>query len=530
MSTVGGALLAQDFRQPVIPGVTAVPSTFVGELQQFGGSAVKDDRSSFVPDSGGDSLGLVPVRPRNSGAQDAAMYAPEYSGGRTERDRRLLNQIREGNFEDSVPGLDPVEEGPRTIRQRYPDGKVQLVRQVVQDREGNYINNGPWRLYNRRGELMARGQFANGFMDGTWERWHPASVGGMFASEPFTNFAGPFISNATFSKGKLDGVWVISDRNSRKILEVPYRNGKRHGPATWFYPNSERLRMVNFRQGLLDGPLMEWDEQNRVTRNDEYIQGQKVVRQTTFFAPKQKRSETYYLEGKLVLEGEDSWWDGEPAEYVLDGIRVQHGPTVAWHSNGQRKMAGQYRQDERVGTFVWWHENGTRALAGRYREGFKNGTWTWWHANGMKSIEGKYDDDVPVGEWKWWGEDGDVTQTDDFGVGVDSTANLPEPNSDESEVQSSDTTGRIDATGQSDDRSEMSKNPPAGEMLDGLEEIRPGSEPLSVDEDFPRSDADSHADQNGDSIQNGDSEQSGTVDESDTDGAGATGDDGVSGA
>jgi antitoxin component YwqK of YwqJK toxin-antitoxin module len=284
----------------------------------------------------------------------------------------------------------------------------------------------------------------------------------MFSSEPFTRFEGPFISTATFSQGKLDGVWIISDRNTRKILEVPYRQGKRHGPATWYYPNSERRRMVNFRNGLLDGPLMEWDEQNRIVRNDEYINGQKVVRVTTFFAPQQKRSETYYLEGKLVLEGEDSWWDGEPTEYVIDGIRVQHGPTVAWHANGQRKMAGQYRDDERIGLFVWWHENGTRALAGRYEDGFKVGTWTWWHANGMKLIEGEYEDDLAIGEWIWWKKDGDIEFREDFGQGRDSTGDLPDPDEDgsatELEIRSSE--------------GEMSA-PPEGGIPDEREEIRP---------------------------------------------------------
>ena len=433
---------AQDFREPKIPEVPIGPLTVNGAMQQsISPGSASSNQDAFFPRSNGDSLGLIPVRPRNGQGPGMAVPEPEYRGGRSQRDQRLLNQIREGNFDDAIPGLDPVERGPMTIRQRFPDGKTQLVRQVIQDEDGNYLNNGPWRLFNQRGEVVARGQFVNGLMDGTWERWHPGGTDGMFAQEPFTRFEPPFVSTATFAQGKLEGVWVISDRNSRKILEVPYRKGKRHGPATWFYPNSERLRTVSFRNGLLDGPIMEWDEQNRVTRNDEYIKGQKVVRVTSFFAPKQRRSETYYLEGKLVLEGEDSWWDGEPAEYVLDGVRVQHGPTISWHANGQRQMAGQYRDDERVGLFVWWHENGTKALAGRYTAGLKTGTWTWWHANGMKSIEGGYSDDEPVGQWIWWNESGEVTDRDDFGNGRDSMGNLPEPGNEsgnESENDDSD--------------------------------------------------------------------------------------------
>ena len=475
---------AQNFREPVIPDVPGTPLTITGDFQQSGNfnspalnsgpPILNSSQSGFVPQAGGDSLGLVPVSPRNSAQQGIGRGEQEFSGGRTQRDRRLLDQIRSGKFEDAVPGLDIAEDGPKTIRQRYPDGKIQLIRQVIQDDNGNYMNNGPWRLFNPRGEVVARGQFVNGLMDGTWERWHPAGSSGMFTSEPFSKFEGPFISTATFSKGELDGVWIVSDRNTRKILEVPYRAGERHGPATWYFPNSERRRMVTFRNGLLDGPLMEWNEQNRVVRNDEYIEGQKVVRVTAFYAPKQKRSEIYYLEGKLVLEGADSWWDGEPAEYVLDGVRVQHGPVLAWHSNGQRNMAGQFRDDERVGLFLWWHENGTRALSGRYDDGFKNGKWTWWHPNGMKSIEGEYDDDEPVGQWTWWNEDGDVADRDDFGQGRDSVGDLPDPNAQTDEV-----------SGHEDDDDggvNMGDNPPEGGMPTEREEIRPYPDPFGDNE------------------------------------------------
>ena len=473
---------AQNFREPVIPDVPGRPQTIAGALQvQQNGNynsptpsssspALNSNQSGFVPRAGGDSLGLVPVSPRNSDQQGAGLVEPGGLGARTQRDRRVLEQIRSGKFEDAVPGLDEAEAGPKTIRQRYSDGKIQLIRQVVQDENGNYMNNGPWRLFNPRGEVVARGQFANGLMDGTWERWHPAGSNGMFTSEPFAEFEGPFISTATFSKGKLDGVWIVSDRSSRKILEVPYQAGKRHGPATWYYPNSERRRMVSFRDGLLDGSIIEWDEQNRVVRNDEYFEGQKVVRVTAFHAPKQKRSETWFLEGKLVLEGTDSWWDGEPAEYVLDGVRVQHGPILAWHSNGQRNMAGQYRDDERVGQFVWWHENGTRALAGRYDDGFKIGKWEWWHPNGMKSIEGQYDDDEPVGQWTWWNEDGDVADRDDFGEGRDSMGDLPDPDAATDE--------------DSDQDDNISENPPEGGVPDDdREEIRPYPDPFDGDTD-----------------------------------------------
>ncbi len=111
------------------------------------------------------------------------------------------------------------------VKQHYPDGKVQIEREVTQDLEGNYFNHGYWRLYGPAGQTLADGVFQYGLMEGPWSRWHPAQPEGLFRLRPFNLFRGPFLSTATFVAGKLDGVWTITDSSQRKIMEVAYREG-----------------------------------------------------------------------------------------------------------------------------------------------------------------------------------------------------------------------------------------------------------------------------------------------------------------
>ncbi|MEM9413267.1 MAG: hypothetical protein AAGA30_19310, partial [Planctomycetota bacterium] len=360
---IANELFSQEFRQPTIDS-------------QFNGSQNKSNTTSqkFVPAGGKDGFGLIPVRPRGkANATGMPQVAPNENLGRTINQEKILDRIRSGNFENDNESI-TISSKPQIIRQRYKDGKIQLVRQVIQDENGNYYNDGPWRLYNRSGQLMASGQFSDGAMDGSWERWHAANSGGIFQTQPFSQYKGPFISTATFNQGNLDGVWVISDQYRRKIIEIPYKNGKRDGTATWWYPSSERMRVANFRNGELDGALREWNTDNQLVRNDEYVRGQRVVRETVFYRPKQKSSESYFLDAELSLEEADNWWDAEPAEYVRLGSRIQHGPTFAWHDNGQKKMSGHFKNNVRVGRFMWWHPSGQKALMGRYDEdGKKNG-------------------------------------------------------------------------------------------------------------------------------------------------------------
>jgi antitoxin component YwqK of YwqJK toxin-antitoxin module len=174
------------------------------------------------------------------------------------------------------------------------------------------------------------------------------------------------------------------------------------------------MREATFDDGLLDGKVMEWNEEGKLTRREEYINGQRVVRNVSLYRPKRPSEEQFYLDGKLELDGEDQWWEAQPAAFSSKGQRTQHGPVRRWYENGQPKMQGQYKKDRRVGEFTWWHPNGSRKLKAGYQAGQKLGMWTWWHENGMKSIQGEYEAGQPVGVWTWWDENGKVDRQEDF--------------------------------------------------------------------------------------------------------------------
>ncbi len=401
----------------------------------------------------------------------------------------------ESNFGDDQPGRE-------TIRQRYPDGKTHVLRQVAQDAAGNYYNDGAWRVYSRGGDVIAEGQFKRNQMVGQWRRYHNANSGGLFSTAPFNNYEGRFLSVAQFEKGKLNGMWTIYDQNNQKVFEVRYSQGKRDGVATWWFPTATKMREATFDNGLLNGKVLEWDDQGKLTRRDEFIRGQRVVRQVSRYRPNRPSEEQFYLDGKLVLEDEDRWWEAKPAAFSTSGQRTQHGPIRRWYENGQPKMQGQYEKDQRIGKFTWWHTNGGRKLEAGYVEGQKAGMWTWWHENGMKSIQGEYKHDKAVGTWTWWDEKGAVTRQEDFDKlsrGRDgSTGELTEPNP----VPDGDSTRRetiVDApedddsedsapaTSDSDSQIPMLLDTDALEEIDPLENT-PGTLPTELPENFLDSD------------------------------------------
>lgn len=302
------------------------------------------------------------------------------------------------------------------IRQRYPDGNVHIARHVMQDAQGNWVNDGQWKLFDQQGAMIASGSYQNGAMDGKWSRLHTAGSGGIFDNLPFIEFEGPYASHANFESGKLSGTWVIEDRQGQKIFEMPYKNGRRDGVAVWHLPQGKIYRRMEFKKDVPVGNLVEYDNQGKILRKETYKDGMKIVNNVSYYRPSgQKRQESIVRRGRLELQGEDDWWEARPAPMVVTGQDVQHGPIRSWYENGQTKMVGNLVQGLRVGQFIWWHPNGSKQLMGQYdRSGKKTGSWRWWHANGIKSIDGHYTDGQPDATWQWWNDQGELVNEEDF--------------------------------------------------------------------------------------------------------------------
>ena len=319
------------------------------------------------------------------------------------------NPLRfEGN-----PGETVDMSGTEIIRQRYPDGKIQVMRSVMQDEEGNYFNHGPWRLFNKQSQVLAEGQFVKGYMEGSWQRWHNPTKDSMFASKPFSDYTGPFLSVAFFKEGKLDGTWGVLDPQRRKIFELGYRNGKRNGTALWWFPNGMKMRQMGFKDGVLHGELVEWDQQGKIVRRERFVDGKQVIVKRTEWSRNQRKSEEFFLGPTMEVKGTDDWWNAKPAGYSKTGSQIQHGSVLQWYQNGQPKKRGRFDKGSRTGTFVWWYSNGQKKASGAFANDERTGNWVFWHENGMKSIAGAYKEGKPIGKWRWWDKEGKLVREAD---------------------------------------------------------------------------------------------------------------------
>ncbi|MCA9100093.1 MAG: hypothetical protein KDA63_03025 [Planctomycetales bacterium] len=319
-------------------------------------------------------------------------------------------------------------EDAEIIRERYDNRSVKIERSVTRDADNNYINHGPWKMFNPAGVVIAEGQYEHGQRHGVWTRWHTAAdMPAMFKQAPYNAFSAPFVSQATFANGKLEGHWTIFDAKQRRASEFELSDGLRHGMSTWWYPTGEKMMEAFYRDGVIDGEFVEWNPKGEVIRRDNFQEGRKLATKTTYFdettqrghstvrsKTSRKKSEGMYLFAAQAVKTPDDWWEATPANYETVGTDMRHGAWTEWYPTGHEHLTGNFQNDVQVGTFVRWYQNGQMMAEGDFSDGKPHGHWTFWHSNGQKHAEGVFQDGERTGEWCEWDPDGHLAKSHDY--------------------------------------------------------------------------------------------------------------------
>ncbi len=87
---------------------------------------------------------------------------------------------------------------------------------------------------------------------------------------------------------------------------------------------------------------------------------------------------------------------------------------VVFYENKNKKMDGEYSNNQRSGHWMAWYENGKLWSEGDYKDDKRNGPGLVYHENGKKYIESMYTNDENTGKWRFYDTNGVVVKEVDF--------------------------------------------------------------------------------------------------------------------
>ncbi|TWT41553.1 toxin-antitoxin system YwqK family antitoxin [Botrimarina hoheduenensis] len=320
-----------------------------------------------------------------------------------------------------VGAYSPREGGHRIARddnsvvnERDERGVIRISREVRLNERGDFENHGNWRAWDAEGQLIGQGRYAAGERTGGWCRWAGQDELSPTMAARLVGFEAPFLSQATFRDGRLQGAWSVFDAAGRTAIEISFRDGQRHGEAHFFDSAGLLKERSRYAAGLLSGPVEALDADGALTEVAQYVEGREVgVREEpTDDGAGRVRQE---LLGPVLREATpDDFWLLEVASYAARGKELRHGLRQVWSRSGQLRLTTHYEWGVATGPAQWWHENGQLAAAGAYFQGVADGSWRWWHRNGALAARGQYAEGrlaTPLAAWDAAGHRSEAAQS-----------------------------------------------------------------------------------------------------------------------
>jgi antitoxin component YwqK of YwqJK toxin-antitoxin module len=291
----------------------------------------------------------------------------------------------------------PAESAPAECTGRVVEREASAVvgtsRVCVNDQG---VEHGPITTVDALGRLLEQGAHLDGKPHGLWKRWRadgsPLSeteyVAGVKAGrETLFDAKGERESEGANVDGKKHGLWIDWLPKGLKLRETHWERGVRQGRATewddrggkkaegsyadgakeglWtsYHPNGRQASQGTMHNNEPVGVWARWDEEGTKDNSVEYKNGVAQVLEDQARCP----AGTIRAE-RMVFSGHEEWC--ETTQELLYGQQVtRHGPYARYGADGQLLERGNFKDNQRVGTWELLDTNGRVVSETAYRKG-----------------------------------------------------------------------------------------------------------------------------------------------------------------
>ncbi len=256
----------------------------------------------------------------------------------------------------------------------HQNGKVSRKGEFVAGEE-----EGEWRYFNRDGELMATENYKNGKKHGKWWKKMYRSGGQetTFVTEKYEN--GQHVGHAE-EKGE-DG---------KLKWEREYVDSQNYSNKEYF--SNGKIKKENYIKSYkIDGKELIYNQLGVLLTERVFNEGQ-LGKATFFYENSNKESVHNYKHGKR---------DGLYQEYTDTGIKIEEGNFKDNYKNGVWKAYDDesgsllsktyYEAGVKHGSIIKYNEANKVSVEGTYKNGEKHGIWKHYNLSGQLTEEVEYE-------------------------------------------------------------------------------------------------------------------------------------------
>lgn len=268
----------------------------------------------------------------------------------------------------------------------------------------------------------------------------------------------------------LDSLWGFYSEEGKKIVEISYKEGKKHGPrksyenekviridhyledniegiSQQFFPEGQLKRELPYKKDKKEGQGFEYEINGRIITLLNYkadvLTKKRSINQIDDLGQKQSTWMTFYKNRALKVEGpyindlKNGYWKFYTSkgnlikvEKWIMGILQENAEEVAKieiiqklnPKTGELAFKGSYRNGKEEGVHRVYDENGNVISSIIYENGIvlfegivddqgrKQGPWKEFYTDGKLKSKGEYKDNLKIRKWEYYFTNGKIEQ------------------------------------------------------------------------------------------------------------------------
>lgn len=324
----------------------------------------------------------------------------------------------------------------------YPNGEMKS-----EGNRKNFLLDGLWIFYNENGDTSQTVNYLYGKKNGYTSKYKTVmdsvrhSI--LISKELYVTNIKQGISYYYHDNGKIYQEVMYKDNlkhgsgkefneSGRLIALLQYRynslidkelinrvdsKGKKNGVWRDYYANGNVKSEVNYKHGLLDGYVKDYEENGKLIKMQRYINGKLVVVKDDDNEQKVEIVNDYFPDGSVKTSGgfKDNKAVGIHREYDKKGEVVAG---KVYSDIGVLEAKGVVDEEgKKQGNWVDYYPEGKIKAKGKYINDLRDGPWLFYFRNGKIEQKGNYKNGLPHGEWIWYYQNGNILREEEYSKG-----------------------------------------------------------------------------------------------------------------
>jgi len=167
-----------------------------------------------------------------------------------------------------------------------------------------------------------------------------------------------------------------------------------------FYPGGQVKKLVNYKEGKLEGDFFEFSEEGELLFSGSYEQGKRSGEWVVYRSDGTKKSEYTYSNNLLEEFALSYYPSGQLAERIPFEQGVVNGLYESFFPDGRMQQSLVFVDGMEGGPLKQFYADGTLALSCSFNKGLLDGDWEKFSPTGQLESRGGYSKGERDGAWK----------------------------------------------------------------------------------------------------------------------------------